>query len=83
MRPTTRHGLRDSREEPAALKDAIGDWVAGGIHHVGSTAVPGLEAKPIIDVLVGVRGLDESRGCFDRLAALGYCYAPYRATEMH
>jgi GrpB-like predicted nucleotidyltransferase (UPF0157 family) len=34
-----------------ALEDAIGKWIAGDIHHVGSTAVPGMEAKPIIDVL--------------------------------
>jgi GrpB-like predicted nucleotidyltransferase (UPF0157 family) len=55
----------------------------GGIHHVGSTSVPGLDAKPIIDILVGVEGLDESRPCFGRIAGLGYLYAPYRATEMH
>ena len=45
--------------------------------------MPGLDAKPIIDILVGVRDLDGSRACFDRLAALGYAYAPYRPTEMH
>jgi GrpB-like predicted nucleotidyltransferase (UPF0157 family) len=70
-------------EERAALDDAIGEWVVGGIHHVGSTAVPGLEAKPIIDILVGVRDLDESRACFEPLARLGYVYAPYLAEEMH
>ncbi len=70
-------------EERAALADAIGDWVFGGIHHVGSTSVSGLEAKPVIDILVGVRGLEESRSCFDRLDTLGYLYAPYRSNEMH
>jgi GrpB-like predicted nucleotidyltransferase (UPF0157 family) len=70
-------------EERAALAAAISDWVVGGVHHVGSTAVPGLESKPIIDILVGVRDLEESRSCFERLAALGYVYAPYRAAEMH
>lgn len=47
--------------ERVALEEAIGSWATGGIHHVGSTAVPGLEAKPIIDILVGVEGLEESR----------------------
>ncbi len=70
-------------QEQAALAPAIGDCVMGGIHHVGSTSVPGLEAKPTIDILVGVRGLEDSRSCFDRLAALRYLYAPYRAEEMH
>jgi GrpB-like predicted nucleotidyltransferase (UPF0157 family) len=69
--------------ERAALEEAIGPWAVGGIHHVGSTAVPGLAAKPIVDILVGVEDLDSSRGCFDRLAALEYLYAPYRSEEMH
>lgn len=50
---------------------------------MGSTAVPGLDAKPIIDILVGVDGLEASRACFDPLAKLDYLYAPYRADEMH
>ena len=69
--------------ERAALEAAIRDWAAGGIHHVGSTAVPGLDAKPTIDILIGVEGLESSRPCFGRLATLGYLYAPYRAEEMH
>lgn len=69
--------------ERALLAGAIGEWATGGIHHVGSTAVPDLEAKPTIDVLVGVEDLESSRACFEPLAALGYLYAPYRPEEMH
>lgn len=46
-----------------------------GIEHYGSTAVPGLAAKPIIDILVGVRPLARWRECHDPLLALGYDYA--------
>jgi GrpB-like predicted nucleotidyltransferase (UPF0157 family) len=70
-------------EEKARLEQAIGKWVTGDIHHVGSTAVPGLEAKPIIDILVGVKDLPSSRACFEPLAKLSYLYAPYLDTEMH
>lgn len=70
-------------QERAALTDAIGDWVLGGIHHVGSTAVPGLDAKPVIDILAGVADLSGSRSCFDRLTRLHYVYFPYRSNEMH
>ena len=70
-------------EERAALDEAIGRWVTAGIHHVGSTAVPGLEAKPIIDILVGVRDLEESRECFEPVAHRGYLYAPYLPDAMH
>jgi GrpB-like predicted nucleotidyltransferase (UPF0157 family) len=70
-------------QERAALEDAVGGWVCGNIHHVGSTAVPGLEAKPIIDILAGVRSLETARACFEPLAGLGYLYAPYLPDEMH
>jgi GrpB-like predicted nucleotidyltransferase (UPF0157 family) len=69
--------------ECAALREALGASVTGGIHHIGSTAVPGLDAKPIIDILVGVDSLAASRASFPALAGLGYRYAPYRAGEMH
>jgi GrpB-like predicted nucleotidyltransferase (UPF0157 family) len=70
-------------EERAVLDETIGGWATGGIHHVGSTAVPGLDAKPIIDILVGVDSLQVSTASFDLLAKLDYLYAPYRADEMH
>jgi GrpB-like predicted nucleotidyltransferase (UPF0157 family) len=69
--------------ERVALEASIGPWVVGAIHHVGSTAVPGLEAKPIVDILVGVEDLESSRECFGPLATLDYLYAPYRSDEMH
>jgi GrpB-like predicted nucleotidyltransferase (UPF0157 family) len=70
-------------EERLTLAEAIGEWATGGIHHVGSTAVPGLDAKPIVDILVGVEDLATSRTCFASLAKLDYLYAPYRTEEMH
>jgi GrpB-like predicted nucleotidyltransferase (UPF0157 family) len=45
------------------------------IEHVGSTAVPGLAAKPIVDVLVGVGTLSDARAPFVKaLENLGYRY---------
>jgi GrpB-like predicted nucleotidyltransferase (UPF0157 family) len=70
-------------EERMALVAAIGEWIVGDVHHVGSTAVPGLEAKPVIDILVGVRSLEESLPSFEPLARLDYLYAPYLSDEMH
>jgi GrpB-like predicted nucleotidyltransferase (UPF0157 family) len=68
--------------ERPLLEEALAPWLEGGIHHVGSTAVPGLAAKPIVDVMAGVRSLDEAREAFGPLAELEYCYFPYR-TWMH
>lgn len=61
-------------QEKKRLQAALGSNVIA-IEHIGSTAVPGLAAKPIIDLLVGVRSLAEARSsCRERLEALGYAY---------
>jgi GrpB-like predicted nucleotidyltransferase (UPF0157 family) len=61
-------------KERTRLQAALGPMVTS-IEHVGSTAVPGLAAKPIIDVLVGVRSMREARSrSIDPLRALGYRY---------
>lgn len=46
------------------------------VEHIGSTSVPGLAAKPIIDVLVGVRSLEDFGRHLDLLTAYGYQYIP-------
>jgi GrpB-like predicted nucleotidyltransferase (UPF0157 family) len=46
--------------------------------HIGSTAVPGMAAKPILDMQLSVRDLDEAAASFDApLALLGYDRLPY------
>ena len=70
-------------EEARRIQSRIGAWITGGVHHVGSTAVPGLEAKPIVDIAVGVESLGASRPCIDLLRDLDYLYAPYRSDVMH
>jgi GrpB-like predicted nucleotidyltransferase (UPF0157 family) len=46
------------------------------IEHIGSTAVPGLGAKPIVDILVGAVSLSVIEAKIPRLAALDYEYMP-------
>ena len=70
-------------EERRLIVAALGVWVTGGVHQVGSTAVPGLAAKPIIDVMVGVDELAAAAACIDLLAPLGYHHWPYRPDVMH
>jgi len=60
------------------LERVLRPWLDGGIHHVGSTAVPGLAAKPIIDMIAGVRDLEGARAAFEPLRALGYRYHEHR-----
>lgn len=42
------------------------------IHHAGSTAIPGIRAKPTIDFVVVARSLDALDACADAMQALGY-----------
>lgn len=48
-------------KEKAFLQDTLPDDILGRIEHFGSTAVPGLSAKPIIDILVEVSSLEETK----------------------
>src|SRR5207248_11582456 len=57
-------------------------WLLGGIHHVGSTAVPGLAAKPIGDILAGVHDLEEARAAFGLLERT-YIHTPHRPGIAH
>jgi GrpB-like predicted nucleotidyltransferase (UPF0157 family) len=69
--------------ERAALSAVLGPWLAGPIEHIGSTAVPGLPAKPVIDIMVAVEDLAASRPAIEALAPLSYCYFDYKAEVMH
>jgi GrpB-like predicted nucleotidyltransferase (UPF0157 family) len=62
-------------EEFSRLRDRI--WpvvsdIAIGLEHVGSTAVPGLAAKPVIDMDIIVSSRDVLPAIVTRLAGLGY-----------
>jgi GrpB-like predicted nucleotidyltransferase (UPF0157 family) len=64
--------------ERAELERVLRPWLDGGIHHVGSTAVPGLAAKPIIDIIADARDLETAREAFEPLRAPGYRYHEHR-----
>jgi GrpB-like predicted nucleotidyltransferase (UPF0157 family) len=69
--------------ERALLEDVLASWLEGGIHHIGSTAVPGLAAKPILDMMAGVHDLKKARGAFAPLLAHSYHYTPHRPGTHH
>jgi len=49
---------------------------SGSIEHIGSTAVVGLAAKPVIDILIGLRDFSTASEIVPRIEALGYKYVP-------
>jgi GrpB-like predicted nucleotidyltransferase (UPF0157 family) len=62
--------------ERARIEAALRDHLVGHVEHVGSTAVPGLAAKPIIDMLACVDDYDRTAGIVTDLAAIGWVHAP-------
>lgn len=57
--------------EAVRLQDALGDVLAA-VHHIGSTAIPGCDAKPIVDMLAVVTSLDDLDARADAVEVLGY-----------
>jgi GrpB-like predicted nucleotidyltransferase (UPF0157 family) len=53
------------------LETALGE-IAVTIHHLGSTAVPGLDAKPILDIQVGVHDLDDEASYVPAIEEAGF-----------
>jgi GrpB-like predicted nucleotidyltransferase (UPF0157 family) len=62
--------------EAIRLRTALGALALRVDHH-GSTAIPGLGAKPIIDIQVSVAALQPITTYGERLAAVGYAHVPH------
>jgi GrpB-like predicted nucleotidyltransferase (UPF0157 family) len=62
-------------EEAKRLRAVLDPSLILGLEHFGSTAIPGLSAKPIIDILIAVRSLTEAQTSFvEALRNLDYVY---------
>lgn len=64
-------------EESRRLRDALSGRIVD-LEHIGSTAIPGIKAKPILDIMLGVEDLETGPGLLTWLEPLGY----YLATDV-
>jgi GrpB-like predicted nucleotidyltransferase (UPF0157 family) len=62
-----------ARSECARLKDALGDLLVT-VHHIGSTAIPDIMAKPIVDLIPVVTSVEMLDRAAQQIEALGYEY---------
>src|SRR4029434_10304091 len=69
--------------ERRVLEPVLKPWLTGAIEHVGSTAIAGMPAKPVIDIMAGVADLEVSRPAIEAVSKPGYVCFPYRPDIMH
>src|SRR5260370_16561028 len=66
------------RAEASKLTELLEPWLATPVEHIGSTSVPGLAAKPILDMMAGVHDLHSARDAIPVLTSHGYTHAQHR-----
>jgi GrpB-like predicted nucleotidyltransferase (UPF0157 family) len=71
--PYTAEWKRLFEQEKARLQAAVGDYVLD-IQHVGSTSIPGMVAKPILDIGIAVQSFEKAFVCIEPMVQLGYEY---------
>ena len=71
--PHDREWLATFEAERERITAAVGPRLLH-IEHVGSTSVPSLLAKPVVDIAVAVGSVAEADSCIEPLQALGYEY---------
>jgi len=59
------------KEESEKIKDVLSDIIID-IHHIGSTAIPGIKSKPAIDILVEVKDIEAVDQYNNKIEELGY-----------
>lgn len=84
--PYNSEWVRLYEAEAEKLKEVFGDELMG-IEHIGSTSVPGLPAKPIIDIMVLIDSHENAEKYIPKLEALGYPFDSSahtdKSTERH
>ena len=73
LTPYSKEWERLFAEEKSSLQAAIGMYVLD-IQHVGSTSIPGMVAKPIIDIAIAIENFENASVCIKPIERSGYEY---------
>lgn len=71
--PWTEEWEKEFLLEQEKIQNKIGEYILD-VHHIGSTAVKYLSAKPIIDIAVEIDEFSEGKNCVSSLKEIGYSY---------
>ena len=61
-------------EQQTRLTAVLKPWLAGEVEHIGSTSVPGLRSKPIVDLLAPVHSLEAAHSAISILESDGWLF---------
>ncbi|NCC70380.1 GrpB family protein [bacterium] len=67
--------VKEFQLEAKKIREILGDSVID-IQHIGSTSIPGMTAKPIVDIGVLVDSIDNIPFFVEKLSSIGYLYFP-------
>lgn len=77
LRPYNPDWPQQAERARTQLFELLGPWLVDGVEHIGSTAVPGLAAKPIVDLMASVTDPHATvADAAGRLATSGWSYVP-------
>jgi GrpB-like predicted nucleotidyltransferase (UPF0157 family) len=68
--------------QAAKLTELLKPWLVTPVEHIGSTSVPGLAAKPILDMMAGVGDLESARAAIPVLTSHGYTHGQHRPATL-
>jgi GrpB-like predicted nucleotidyltransferase (UPF0157 family) len=69
-------------DEASKLTELLAPWLATPVEHIGSTSVPGLAAKPILDMMAGVHDLHSAEDAIPVLTSHGYRHGQHRPATL-
>ncbi|WP_433796301.1 GrpB family protein [Actinoplanes sp. CA-252034] len=65
----------------ARVEAVLKPWIAGPVEHIGSTSIPGMSAKPIIDMAARTPDYQHTVGLAEAMAGIGWVHAPEPGDE--
>lgn len=65
------------------IEPVLRPWLMRPLEHIGSTSIPGMPAKAIIDMLAVIGNVDDVHRAIPALDALGWIHAPEPRDEEH
>lgn len=69
------------KQQRSRVEAVLQPWIVGPVEHIGSTSIPGMAAKPIIDMLARVPDYQHTAGLAEAMASIGWIHAPEPGDE--